>query len=223
MIIERQDIINKIQSCINLYKGKYGEVNPVYDYVETYVIDNVEFIIGMYKGRPNHAEINLCGSNQPMDWIKNFMVAMKKIPYNINSKIRVQEGWYIDYLKTRDIILKLNKHFESFDYYGHSKGYPGSQLGAADMQYNFPEKKIRCFGFGGPAVFNKEGAESFNRRVTENVLFVYNGDLVSKVPLRYTQTEKIYNFDKVPDGKFINHYPINYLKAAYLLPEVFEI
>jgi triacylglycerol lipase len=127
------------------------------------------------------------GSDSLFDWIRNFLVCKKVIPYSgTNPKVRVHEGFLEDYKSVRDffhsevMVTKAKKILV----YGHSMGAAMAALCALDLQYNFPGKDVGGFAIGMPRLGNKAFTESFNRRLPDFQWCDYGSDLVPQVPPR---------------------------------------
>lgn len=129
------------------------------------------FFYDKYK---KHIEISFRGSQQLRDWLNDFNAFHMVYPYeNYNTKIRVHQGIYGCYRSIRSQMLHLisetiNKNIiEKIYFTGHSLGSAVTTFAAVDIQYNFPFLNNKIIGYisGGPAVFNKAGKESFNKRL----------------------------------------------------------
>jgi predicted lipase len=123
------------------------------------------------------------------DWKTDF--SFNKYPYgNTNTKIEVHRGFYLAYCSVRPSIHSTIKRWLSTDKIiyciGHSLGGALATLCSVDVQYNFNDwprvLDTVLISFGAPKVFNKEGVESFKKRVTEVMRFTNRYDIVPLLP-----------------------------------------
>lgn len=176
-------LIKCAQLCINSYEGKWGKVEKILDKEEKHAVDNVEFSFGKITGEPGTLYIVFRGSDEPEDWERNFQFGKLTVPYdNVNPRLKVHKGFLTDYKKVRDIILTKVKNFSTIILTGHSKGGAEATLAAVDIQYNFPDKVIRCVPVASPRVGNKIFADSYNKRVPFTIRVVNGEDFITKVP-----------------------------------------
>lgn len=128
--------------------------------------------------------------NNGVDWKRNFDFkkikdiqdeaddgAEKLIPYgNTDTKVRIHQGFYTAFQQvrslTRDFAKWCHKKGLPYGVAGHSLGGAVATLDFIDKQYMFntemgiAEENLRLFGYAAasPAVFNFDGAVSFNKR-----------------------------------------------------------
>lgn len=194
MIFTRNDKALCVQSCINCYEGRHGEINWDRfdkDSVEYFNIDNhKEGYTAIY----NHPELGKTlfivheGSGDEDDWKHNYdaklVRGIKKkteknaeltIPFNMNtSKVRIHKGFLHYY-------YNIQKHMREKAKWAYDNGYSiittGHSLGGAiatltfiDLQYYFNDELgiepqfLYGYAASSPRVGNKHFKKSFENR-----------------------------------------------------------
>jgi len=137
----------------------------------------------LFTTKDNTFVVVFAGSNEEEDWKTNFTYKLQVIPYdNYKSSIRVHGGYINAYKKVRGIIHDAYKNQKGVIVTGYSMGGALAVLCAVDIQYNFNPSELFVFPGGAPKVFNKPGADSYNRRVPNTFRFVYGNDIVPMLP-----------------------------------------
>lgn len=161
--------------------------------------DNESGIEGFTKKLDNVFLLIFKATNESKDWItdlsawdfKRLLVGFfgkKSYPYGdpSDTKIRIHDAYVKGYLKVKKEIQDayIASGCNEICVIGYSMGAGLAPIAALDLQYNnnLAEDKIGCGIGDGPRVFNKAGADSFNRRVPNACRYKYGNDLVAKVP-----------------------------------------
>jgi len=167
---------NKKNYDINRIKALWPNANY-------FDIGNIE---GLYGELDDSLFITARGSDDLIDWIRNFIFFKKVIPYEgTNPKIRIHAGFLKNYKIIREFIHNVVKnypHINKIIIYGHSMGGVIGSLMALDIQYNFSNKEIGCFSVGMPRLGNKAFKESFERRLPDFIRCDYGDDIVPQFP-----------------------------------------
>jgi len=171
-------------------KKKRKDPSKIKGVVDFYEFGNAQ-AAHVKKGKLNI--IMTMGSNELLDWIMDFSISFKKVPYkkpDQKSKVRVHNGFLKSYMNMRGWVHEIVKGLEDGDkllIQGHSMGAAMSTLMAIDIDYNFPGKlKTDVILTGSPRVGNKHFVESYNKRVGAiTTRFVYKSDLVPLVPFKF--------------------------------------
>ena len=139
------------------------------------------------------------GSQQFKDWLNDFNAFHMDYPYgNKDTNIRVHRGIMGCWLSVRDKVLELvgnylvdsKKPIDEVEVVGHSLGGAITTLCTVDLQYNFTNvfnenKYLLGFASGNPAVFNKEGQVSFDKRVPNFFRTYMRTDWVPNCPPKW--------------------------------------
>lgn len=197
------------QLCINSYKGKHGKVeivpgvsDPVWykkDHTEFYTCEDEDTFYVVFQG-----------SNGSADWIDNLDFKQVEL---CTKPVKVHDGflrqWCKISRKVEEVRLFTNKKIICT---GHSLG--GALATIASYLKNFD-----CVTFGSPKVGNKKFKKYYNQD-REQRRYVFENDIVTKVPFRYMLFWKYYHVgEKIQLGKktklldIIKH-PIKYLKGS---------
>lgn len=187
------------------------------------VIDDIESGIQCFLRRDKDIlHITFRGSDSPRDWQTNLYFRRLVIPYgNEKSKIRMHAGFIYAYKndRVRSQLHKAAADARKIIISGHSLGAALSIVCAVDLQYNFPEKDIEVYSYGGPRVGNTAFVRSYNKRVFKTFRIQNGNDIVTKLP------PAVFGYRhsgiKVQTGKprlpllvtFNSHRPENYAKS----------
>ena len=213
------------QGIVNLYDGQYGEVKKIFPSVETFHFVAKAFFKydteGFYYIDPitNFGYLFIKGTDKPADWISNFVLCGRKIPYpGVNPKLRVHTGFSEGYILIQEWFLDTFKNCETLYIIGHSRGCPIACLAALDVQFNGYLKSENIFVMieGCPRWANKLLMESYERRIPNTFAFRKGLDIVCFIPpIIYSYFSKIYKIGKAawPFPNSRDHYPMEYLKA----------
>lgn len=129
------------------------------------------------------------GSCEEKDWRTNFSFFFKRwIRHPLarrNSHVRVHGGYITGYMRIREEILKLVPSCGFVLVTGYSMGGGLAEIIALDIAMNRFQSHIRCLNVDGPKVWNKAGAMSFAKRVTDSLHIKYGNDIVTKIPPFY--------------------------------------
>lgn len=140
------------------------------------------------------------GSQQFKDWLNDFNAFHMDYPYgNKNTKIRVHRGIMGCWLSVREQTLEIvqqylnNNRFDPVNdvvVLGHSLGGALATLCAVDIEYNLSnffggQRDLFGYSSGNPAVFNRAGAKSFNKRVPYFYRTYMRTDWVPKLPPKW--------------------------------------
>jgi len=150
------------------------------------VIDDAESGIQCFLRRDGGTlYITFRGSDSPKDWQTNLYFRRLVIPYgNTKSKIRMHAGFIYAYNndRVRPQLHSAAKNTDKIVISGHSLGAALSIVCAVDIQYNFPEKDIEVYAYGGPRVGNLAFIRSYNKRVFKTFRVENGNDIVTKLP-----------------------------------------
>lgn len=140
--------------------------------------------------------VMIFGSNQIKDWLFNlFFKFTSETPYPsvTRKEIKVHTGFYRSYLEIRDFMLNKFKDNKELVIYGQSLGGAVAQFAALDLQYNYPDMKIKLITTGAPRVGNNEFKKSFNKRFKDYKRYSNGNDMITVLP------PKIFGFVHVCD------------------------
>jgi len=148
------------------------------------------------------------------DWLTDFDGFHTIYPYgNTNSNIQVHKGFVKAYHSIRTSILKYIKdnreECKAIFVCGHSLGGALATLCAVDIQYNYPDIKVKCFPSGNPRVGNKDFAVSYDKRVPDTFRTQLRTDIVPLFPPRWIQ--KLTKGGYVHTGQKISIGPFDWL------------
>ncbi len=163
------------------------------------------------------------------DWITDLKFIQQVYPYekSRNKKVKVHAGFISAYKSVRDAVLDAAKKtpHRRIVCTGHSLGGALATLAALDIQYNLPDKEVRCYTYGSPKVGNADFVKSYNKRVPQTFRIVNSSDAVPNFPAggyqhvgqlfhvgQQAKAQVIGMVDKLLD-KLEDHYPHNYIKA----------
>ncbi len=211
----------RLQYFLELSARAYYQLVPLRKDEKIFIINDSETDVQAYiLTEKDTVTIVFRGSNSKKDWITNFTIAHKTIPYNNSeTKIRVHSGFMQAYSSknVRNIIHTfITPEIKHIITVGHSYGAALAQLCAVDMQYNFPECDIESYQFGCPRIGNSAYSRSYNRRVFNSFRIVNGNDAVTKVPpfllgFRHTGIKIHIGFMNIPlILSFSNHRPSSY-------------
>jgi len=119
---------------------------------------------------------------------KDVLTDLNISTYRIRDKIRVHEGFYMQFKSVEIEITKRLVH--NFDatriiFAGHSLGGALAQIAAAYYGEIFDYSFVACHTFGSPRVGNKYFVEWFSKHVDENVRIANKKDPVPMIPTMY--------------------------------------
>lgn len=186
-----------------------------------FTINSVEGIYGEMNGK---FLIIFRGSDGLLDWIFNFLISKKVIPYKetgTNKKIKIHYGFYKSYMEVRDFIHKIIKetNLTEIVFHGHSRGAVLAALAALDIQYNFIDKKISSFVVGMPKLGNNSFKISFEKRITDFIRIENGSDIFTQIPpyfLGYTDIGNLIHIGaprKKGIGNFKDHNHVLYFES----------
>ncbi len=176
---------SKIVRLADECAGSYREEHPLHRGEITLIIDDAERgVYAVIRRREEELLIIFRGTVSKREWISNFRVIKKCVPYdNTESKIRVHTGFINTYKAVREKLLTLiDASVRKITLTGHSRGAAMATLCAVDFQYNFPDREIEVYCYGSPKVGNRAFADSYNKRVTKTVRIETRGDIIPKLP-----------------------------------------
>jgi predicted lipase len=197
-MITKQELLDTCQLSINMYEGKYGKVVELLDSKVFEKVNGISLCTGW---KDHNFYIIFEGTDGTDEWVENFNIYKKDVPYytNANKKIKAHLGFLNHYrtLRTRvwEIITQnlgdICANNSIIYITGHSLGGATATLCADDVKRNIKisKPKIKVIPHEAPRVFNRYGANEFDKRFVKNtdcegLRVVYRNDSVPKVPPR---------------------------------------
>lgn len=117
--------------------------------------------------------------------LKDAMVDLNISRYRIRDRIRVHEGFFMQFKSVEIQITKRLVHesdAERIIFAGHSLGGALAQIAAAYYGEIFDYSHVACHSFGSPRVGNKYFVEWFSEHVDENIRVMNRNDPVPMIP-----------------------------------------
>lgn len=234
MKITKNQLVIFGKDCINSYHGKQGTED--YSAYQKYQWFKFGFDEGYFGIIRDQFHIVIQGTDKPPEWwhkiYGNFNFALMPLTSEHlggNKQIKVHSGFLKSYLTGRDYLLGLCKDRKKIVIKGHSRGGGIATLFARDLKYcavkNWQQEiDVTLITGGSPKVYNKAGADEFNRSGIACIRLQYRNDLVCKVPPLFYEHVGFQvllgkPFINLPFGNPFDHYPEKYLAGVKLLPE----
>jgi len=187
---QKEIIIEAIQACINLSKGKKWfkerkcKFKKIFDKIENLSKGTVQVFLGTKKTEKRSCWIIFEGSSSEepnnADWHHNFK--FKLITKKIKTKIKVHTGLLQYYRMVKKGILKAVKEFDIVYIIGHSQGGGLATLGAENIKFHYPTKEIICVPISSLRVGNNHFVKAYNKKVLQSYRIWYGDDTVTRVP-----------------------------------------
>lgn len=216
MTFEKLDLVNFIQVCINSYKGKHRKVLPVLKNERTININDVDIVLGEYKG---YNVICYRGTTGTAEWCLNMNAELMDAPFpNINRNIDAHLGFVFRF---KAINLWLEKYVEDHKldnilFLGHSLGATTAILSADHIKLKNKNKNIKVVTFGSPRVGN-EYFQNFHEYLIPYTLNIRNkNDIVCRVPTEKMGYKHIQKYVWIKKPKWYNKlfHPIQFWKGC---------
>ncbi len=123
------------------------------------------------------------------DSLQDFLVNINAMPVDFKCEGqkcgRVHQGYLNYYRLLKDDVFNIidsNKmYIQNLTFIGHSLGGCVA-LGALESTFKYPNKVVDCYTFGAPALGNDVFCEVINARVENIKRYVYNYDIVPRLP-----------------------------------------
>lgn len=117
--------------------------------------------------------------------LKDVVTDLSITTYRIKDKIRVHEGFYMQFKSVEiEITKRLVHHLDAKNiiFAGHSLGGALAQIAAAYYGEILDFSNVVCHSFGSPRVGNKYFVEWFTKHVDENIRVQNKRDPVPMIP-----------------------------------------
>jgi len=209
MIIEKKELQNNIQLCINSYKDEYGKFIRVLDREYNFIREHIEYQVGL-KDNDTTLYVIFQGSSSWNDWKDNFKFWKinflhhkehnKKIsPYfylEYSEKVKIHQGvaeqYYLiqeDLLTFIDELIRQFPTINKIKITGHSLGGGLALLCWNDFKdqqkwnNRFKDFDISSMYFGALKIGNRHFIKELKSKGENCVDVIYRDDIVPKVPL----------------------------------------